>query len=114
MVRHFRLSKNRVCKTDYLLFLPKGYDGKSKKRWPLILFLHGAGERGTDVWKAATHGPTKHAAAQKDFPFIVVSPLCPARRLWSNDVLLALLEEITTTYTIATTRVYLTGLSMGG
>src|SRR5215471_15715634 len=108
MVRHFRLSKSRVCKTDYLLFLPRGYKGKSRKRWPLILFLHGAGERGTDVWKAATHGPMKYAAAQRDFPFIVVSPLCPAGRLWSNDVLLVLLEEIAAKYAVAKGRVYLT------
>ena len=114
MVRHFQLGRGPIFKTDYLLFLPKGYEGNSKKRWPLILFLHGAGERGTDVWKAATHGPLKHAAAQTDFPFIVVSPLCPAGRLWSNDVLLALLEEITARYAVATGRVYLTGLSMGG
>jgi len=56
----------------------------------------------------------KYAAAQRDFPFIVVSPLCPAGRLWSNDVLLVLLEEIAAKYAVAKGRVYLTGLSMGG
>ncbi|SRR6266404_2049176 len=114
MVRHFQLSKSHFCKTDYLLFLPRGNEGKSKKkRWPLILFLHGAGERGTDVWKAATHGPLKHAAADADFPFIVVAPLCPAGCLWSNDLLMALLEEIAAKYAVAKGHVYLTGLSMG-
>ena len=53
---------------DYLLFLPKGYDAKATKRWPLILFLHGAGERGTDVWKVATHGPPKNVADAPGLP----------------------------------------------
>ncbi len=43
----------------YLLSLPTGYDAASDKKWPVILFLHGAGERGTDPWKVAVHGPPK-------------------------------------------------------
>jgi hypothetical protein len=44
---------------QYLLSLPTGYDAASDKKWPVILFLHGAGERGTDPWKVALHGPPK-------------------------------------------------------
>src|SRR5262245_66660416 len=113
MTRHCRFKKPGTAATDYLLFLPNGYEAKSKKRWPLILFLHGSGERGTDVWKAATHGPLKHSD-QETFPFLVVSPLCPEGRQWSNDVLLALLEEITAKHAVSANRIYLTGLSMGG
>jgi predicted peptidase len=80
----------------------------------LILFLHGAGERGNDVWKAATHGPLKHAAAAPGFPFIVAAPLCPAGRLWCNDVLVAMLKETAGEFAVAKGRIYLTGLSMGG
>ena len=79
---------------NYLLFLPKGYEAKAGKRWPLILFLHGAGERGTNVWKVAIARPPKNVAAHPDFPFIVVSPQCPEREIWSKDVLLALLDEV--------------------
>lgn len=43
----------------YLLSLPTGYDAASDKKWPVILFLHGSGERGTDPWKVAVHGPPK-------------------------------------------------------
>lgn len=99
---------------DYLLFLPKGYSARADQRWPLILFLHGAGERGTNVWKVATHGPTKHLGEHSDFPFIVVSPQCPAQQIWSKDVLVGLLEDVLARYAVDTNRVYLTGLSMGG
>ena len=112
--KHFQFKKTLNAEVNYLLFLPKGYDAKAERRWPLILFLHGAGERGTNVWKVATHGPPKIAATQADFPFIVVSPQCPEQQLWSSETLLALLDEITAKYAVDTNRVYLTGLSMGG
>jgi predicted peptidase len=114
MVKQFQFTKTLSAKVEYLLFLPKGYDAKPGQHWPLILFLHGAGERGTDVWKVATHGPGKYAGAHPDFPFIIVSPQCPERPIWSKEVLLALLDEIMAKYAVDTNRTYLTGLSMGG
>ncbi len=106
--RRIRLQAN------YLLFLPKGYDATADKCWPLILFLHGAGERGTNVWQVDIHGPAKYIADHPDFPFILVSPQCPAEQIWSNDILLALLDEICATHKVDPQRIYLTGLSMGG
>src|SRR5204862_2816785 len=82
--------------------------------WPLMLFLHGSGERGTDIWKVATHGPPKKVTEDAEFPFILVSPQCPEHRIWSNDELIGLLDEITRKYAVDLNRVYLTGLSMGG
>jgi predicted peptidase len=114
MAKHQRLKARENIEIDYLLFLPKGYEAKGEKRWPLILFLHGSGERGTNVWKVATHGPPKNVTSHPDFPFIVVSPQCHEGRIWSNDQLLPLLEEIIRTYKVDKGRVYLTGLSMGG
>ena len=99
---------------NYLLALPKEYDAKSDKRWPLMLFLHGAGERGTQLNKVAFHGPPKLIAAGKEFPFIVVSPQCPNEECWSDDVLMALLDNVITQHHVDTNRIYLTGLSMGG
>ena len=99
---------------QYLLFLPRDYAAKADKRWPLILFLHGAGERGSDVWKANLHGPGKFIARHPEFPFVVVSPVCPAGRVWSVKILTALLDETVKKYRIDTNRLYLTGLSMGG
>jgi predicted peptidase len=114
MAEHLQLNQTRSVSLKYLLFLPKGYDSKEKKQWPLILFLHGAGERGTNVWKVAVHGPPRHVASDPDFPFILVSPQCPEERIWSNDDLLVLLDEIIKKYSVDQSRVYLTGLSMGG
>jgi predicted peptidase len=110
----FHLERKQVLSADYLLFLPDGYDARSEKRWPLILFLHGAGERGTNIWLVAKHGPPKVDTTETNFPFIVVSPQCPEGKIWSNDLLLALLDEMETKYAVDTHRVYLTGLSMGG
>jgi predicted peptidase len=110
----FHLERKQVLAADYLLFLPQDYDASSDQRWPLILFLHGAGERGTNLWLVAKHGPPKIDTAQTNFPFIVVSPQCPEGKIWSNDLLLALLDEIENKYAVDTHRIYLTGLSMGG
>jgi len=80
----------------------------------LILFLHGAGERGTNLSKVATHGPLKHVTADSDFPFIVISPQCPEQQVWAKEPLLALLDDVTAKHAVDPRRVYLTGLSMGG
>src|SRR5437867_3637644 len=114
MAKQFKIQKLQTIQVNYLLFLPQDYDGKSAKRWPLILFLHGAGERGTNVWKVATHGPPKNVKEHPDFPFIVVSPQCLEGEHWSNDVLMALLDEVMGKYAVDPGRVYVTGLSMGG
>lgn len=107
------ITKTLSCK--YLLFLPEDY-GKEQKRWPLMLFLHGAGERGDDLEKVKKHGPPKIVQTKKDFPFIVVSPQCPEEQWWTTktEVLINLLDDITARYDVDTERIYLTGLSMGG
>ncbi|MFC4809615.1 alpha/beta fold hydrolase [Paenibacillus sp. GCM10023250] len=101
---------------NYLLHLPDGYEQEAAKRWPLILFLHGSGERGDNVERVAVHGIPKLARQQPDFPFIAVSPQCPEDSFWGAemDALIPLLDEIMARYHVDTTRVYLTGLSMGG
>src|SRR6185295_545800 len=112
--RSLELKATKTIRADYLLFLPKGYDANAEKRWPMIFFLHGAGERGTNIWKVAVHGPPKIVKDKPDFPFIVVSPQCPAGQRWDNETLLALLDDVTKNYRVDKGRVYLTGLSMGG
>ncbi len=104
----------RAAEIQYLFYLPKNYNPKSRQRWPLILFLHGAGERGTNVQRVAVHGPLKMATQGKDFPFIIVAPLCPTDELWENEPLLKLLEHVEKKFAVDRNRVYLTGLSMGG
>ena len=96
----------------YLLHLPKSYD--QKQSWPLLLFLHGIGERGDNLDRVKFHGPPKLIAAGKELPFIVVSPQCPGDRWWKSEDLSALLDEITEKYKVDKDRIYVTGLSMGG
>jgi predicted peptidase len=114
MAAQCKFYRTQTLEIAYLLFLPRNYDAKSRKRWPLILFLHGAGERGTDIWKVAKHGPPKHTNENPSFPFIVVSPQCPEGQVWSNYNLLELMNGIISRYRVDPGRVYLTGLSMGG
>jgi predicted peptidase len=96
----------------YLLYLPKDYDQKAA--WPLMLFLHGAGERGNNLEMLKKHGPPKLIEAGKDFPFIVVSPQCPNNGWWEPLELKILLDEIVEKYKVDQDRIYVTGLSMGG
>ncbi len=97
---------------DYLLYLPKGYEKQDS--WPLVLFLHGAGERGDDLELVKVHGPPKLIAAGKDFPFIVASPQCAKDRRWEPIELVALLNDLGKKYKVDDRRVTVTGLSMGG
>jgi predicted peptidase len=104
----------RKAELQYLLFLPSGYQQTGNQQWPLLLFLHGAGERGTNLAQVARHGPPRIVENRPDFPFIVVSPQCPPGQRWDSDVLLALLDQVQTNLRVDPRRVYLTGLSMGG
>jgi predicted peptidase len=98
----------------YLLYLPKSYAADPSKRWPLLLFLHGSGERGDDLAKVKVHGPPTLLDARDDFPFVVVSPQCPEGERWSADALAALLDDVTKRLRIDLDRVCVSGLSMGG
>ena len=104
---------------SYLLFIPKGYNGSGKDRWPLVIFLHGSGERGTDINVVKKHGPPMLVEKNPTFPFIVISPQLPEQsatvgQLWPIPPLEAILDHALTTWRIDPSRVYLTGLSLGG
>lgn len=109
----FHKEVQRRFKGNYLLHLPPGYE-ESQQTWPTIFFLHGAGERGHDPELVRRHGVPKIIEEQPGFPFIVVSPQCPANRWWSLEWLDALFDEVLVQYRIDLKRIYLTGLSMGG
>jgi len=108
----WRVSK--TVETSFLLYLPKDYNPKTGQRWPLMLFLHGAGERGTNLQNVAIHGPLSLVKQRREFPFIIAAPQCPEGQDWSNEPLLKLLDHVTKKFAVDTNRVYLTGLSMGG
>jgi predicted peptidase len=112
----FQKEMTKTVSLRYLLYLPKGYGEKKDQKWPLILFLHGAGERGSDLELVKKHGPPKLVDQGKELPFIIVSPQCPAGTWWTEelDALVALLDDVQSRYAVDPDRVYLTGLSMGG
>ncbi|WP_157492600.1 carboxylesterase family protein [Echinicola pacifica] len=124
----------------YRLLLPKGY--KSSKEYPLVLFLHGAGERGSDNEKQLSHGSSlfldKHN--RKEFPAIVVFPQCPEDTYWIDisiraelrgqgdpdfsqsldqpseqlDMVNELVDQLQQDFSVDANRLYVMGLSMGG
>jgi predicted peptidase len=104
---------------NYLLYLPSEYGQDIARRWPLILFLHGVGERGNsvaDLLRVKAHGLPRYVNEGHDLPFIVVSPQCPTDKWWTleEDALITLLNNVITNYAVDASRLYLTGMSMGG
>jgi predicted peptidase len=100
----------------YWLFLPANYEA-SPEPLPLLLFLHGSGERGDDLELVTRHGPPKlllDAERQKSWPFITVSPQCPKEVRWDAAELAKLVEHVANTCRVDRRRIYVTGLSMGG
>ncbi len=106
--------KEKPDRLSYWLYLPKGYSYHFEK-YPLVLFLHGKGERGSDPNLLFIHGIPKQIKNGQDFPFLVLAPqLSIEQENWNEDELYLLLENIISKYKIDPDRIYLTGLSMGG
>lgn len=103
----------KTVRLDYLLWLP--HDDDAAQPWPLILFLHGSGERGDNVRQVLNDRLPERLANGLALPAIVAAPQCPAASDWTlhDDALVALLDDLAAAYAIDQNRVYLTGLSMG-
>jgi len=103
---------------DYLFYLPEDYKNDKDKKWPTILFLHGMGERGDDLELVKIHGIPKIVNSKKDFQFIAISPQCPIDFVWRDEEMLIALEslllKIIKNFRVDKSRLYVTGLSMGG
>ena len=95
------------------LYLPRGYHA-STRAWPLVVFLHGSGERGEDLERVKAHGLPKHAGQGADYPFILCSPQLEAGRRWSPETLHAVLPALRLHGRIDPRRTTATGLSLGG
>lgn len=98
----------------YLLALPDGYKADESKKWPLIVFLHGSGERGTDLELLKKHGPPKLIAAGQGIDAVVASLQCLPGQIWNPHGVKAVTDHLIKTLRVDADRVYLTGLSMGG
>jgi predicted peptidase len=135
-----RLEKHTFTKDSaslpYRLLKPLGYDPGSKGSYPLVIFLHGMGERGSDNTKQLKHGIDSFAreATRKKYRFFLVAPQCPGNRTWCSfgrrgtkesptlakeptepaALVLELIDSLAREHRIDRSRIYLTGLSMGG
>ena len=99
---------------NYLLSKPASYEADTTKKWPLVIFLHGSGERGDDLELLKKHGPPKLIAAGQKFPAVIASLQCAPNSLWNPHGVKAVTDHLIKTERIDPNRVYLTGLSMGG
>jgi predicted peptidase len=106
----------RTVDVHYLLYLPGDYGRDPQVQWPLIIFLHGASERGDDPQVITRYSIPAFLTSTLDFPFVVLAPQSPLDEWWSNqtDVLDALLNQVQATYAVDPKRIFLTGQSMGG
>ncbi|QEE49899.1 prolyl oligopeptidase family serine peptidase [Flavobacterium alkalisoli] len=105
----FNVKIQQEKQLDYLLYEPE--DTKEEK--PLIIFLHGSGERGNDLEKVKVHGPLKYLKDHK-LDAYVLAPQCPSDQYWDSEVLYKLIQKVQKINNIDSSRIYLTGLSMGG
>ena len=115
MYTKHKWESDRYFNFGYTKYLPKDFD--ETKKYPLVFFLHGAGEWGDDLDIACRHGFMKHVRESgRDYPFICIAPQCPRDKYWAcyTESLIAFLDYICETLPIDQERIYLTGLSMGG
>lgn len=102
-----------------LVFAPQSYAQRSN--WPLLVFLHGAGESGdAEFDRLRVHGPIKLAEARGDSDMVILAPQCPRpadgnyKMAWREEHLAQVIQTTRDQLKIDPARVYLTGLSMGG
>lgn len=127
-------TNEKGLKLNYRLMVPEAYDPKGTEKYPLVLFLHGAGERGDDNEKQLIHGTKEFAKPEnrKKYPAFVVVPQCPEGKRWVEvdwtldahqqlpedsdtvKLVLQLITKLQKDYRIDQQRQYVTGLSMGG
>ncbi len=99
----------------YVMYVPRDY--RPDRAWPLIVFLHGRGERGDDGLKPSDVGLGRAIRRNPDrFPCLVVMPQCPDDVYWDKalDIVDAAWQAAVAEYSVDPARVYLTGISMGG
>ncbi len=113
LTKYLKSAACRPIEFHYWLYSPYT-ENQPPKLWPLLIFLHGAGERGTDLNLVKQHGPLKQIDQGKAFPFFIAAPQCPAGEWWFASKLDLWLNEIIQSLPVDSTRIYLTGLSMGG
>ncbi len=104
---------NKFNGMNYIVYTP---DCKDMSELPLMIYLHGAGERGTNVQHIEKIGVPKMINEGREYEAVVLCPQCPAQFVWDNIVveLKALIDKIVDEYHIKKDRICITGSSMGG
>lgn len=98
----------------YLLYLPKQYS-TSQNNFPLIIYLGGGSQAGSDLNKLKTYGIPFYIEQEHEYHFIIASPQCPEGKYWTTeDWFDSLFTDITSKYRVDTMRIYVTGISNGG
>src|SRR5258706_14304935 len=128
----FSFNKYGNSNGDTLLYRQLFPDSDTLRRYPLVIFLHGSGERGKDNEAQLKWGVTNFATDQNMMlhPAFVIAPQCPENGSWSNfsrddmklqpaptkpmELLIGLIHQLIKTLRVDSNRIYITGLSMGG
>ena len=109
------LIKEKSKTYPYLAYLPNGYDKNDTKAWPLIIYLHGSSCKGNNLERLKKYGPPFYLDRGMDVDAIVISPQCPSNKNWTAGTWFeSFYQELKTKYNIDPSRVYLTGMSLGG
>jgi predicted esterase len=103
----------------FQVYLPEDFRRDDHRQWPIILFLHGRGERGAEgMWQTQVGLPAAVRDHPERWPFIIVMPQCPQMHYWTDPDMLAMamaaLDQEAAEFHADTARTYLTGLSLGG
>lgn len=104
---------NKEIKSSHKISYVLDYPQNSKGKVPLIVFLHGSGERGTNLEMVKAHSPFTYKNLIKE-PVAILAPQCPENVWWDTETVYQLIKEIQQKYNIDESRIILTGLSMGG
>ena len=115
MIEVIGVSSSEVKRTlNYIVNLPDDYDGKPKEQFPVIVFLHGAGERGNDINLVKKYGIHRYSKII-NIPFIIISPQCHANNFWDMHFIDIefLLQEVKRRYRANIKKICLVGISLG-
>ncbi|MBE6538750.1 MAG: phospholipase [Ruminococcaceae bacterium] len=117
MEKNIFSASNGQFDMGYYVFLPRDYS--PEKKYPMIVFLHGAGERGNgkdELERVKKHALPKYCSEGAELPAILLCPQCPEVFVWNNVVieLKALIDKVADDYNADKRRISITGISMGG
>lgn len=111
MIRKDHFAKDNDFGMNYIVYHPENYENL-----PLLIYLHGAGERANNIEHLHRHGVPKLISEGREYPAVVLCPQCPGEFVWCNVVrdVKRLIDKVVKDYNIQKDRICITGSSMGG